>query len=108
MGAGYVELPGALLAKYPNAAREWPWQWVFPATRIYRDPTTGHRRRHHLHETVLQRAFHGAVRAAGIAKPATCHTLRSGTASRRTCSRVARLVRPSLSGWRSAGREAVR
>jgi integron integrase len=61
-GAGYVELPGAILAKYPGAAREWAWQWVFPATRFYRDPTTGHLRRHHLHETVLQRAFKAAVR----------------------------------------------
>jgi integron integrase len=54
-GAGWVELPGALARKYPNAGREWPWQWVFPATRMYRDPETGQRRRHHLHETVIQR-----------------------------------------------------
>ena len=53
-GAGWVELPDALGRKLPNAGREWTWQWVFPATRIYREPNTGQRRRHHLHETVLQ------------------------------------------------------
>jgi integrase len=47
-GAGWVELPHALLRKYPNAGREWVWQWVFPATRIYCDQATGQRRRHHL------------------------------------------------------------
>ena len=75
-GAGCVELPGALTRKYPDAAREWPWQWVFPATRIYLHRETGERRRHHLHETVLQRAFKEAVRASGLTKPASCHTLR--------------------------------
>jgi hypothetical protein len=52
-GAGWVELPGALARKYPNAGREWPWEWVFPATRIYVDRATGQHRRHHLHESVL-------------------------------------------------------
>lgn len=80
-GAGWVELPGALLRKYPNAGREWPWQWVFPATRFYVDRLTGQRRRHHLHESVLQRAVKEAVRAAGIPKPATCHTLRHSFAT---------------------------
>jgi hypothetical protein len=75
-GAGWIELPGALLRKYPNAGREWGWQWVFPATRLYVEPVTGQRRRHHLHESVLQRAVKDAVRAARIAKPATCHTFR--------------------------------
>jgi integron integrase len=54
-GAGWVELPGALLRKYPNAGRAWGWQWVFPATRIV-DRVTSQHRRHHLHESVLQRA----------------------------------------------------
>jgi integrase len=76
-GAGWVELPGALLRKYPNAGREWGWQWVFPATRLSGEPVTGQRRRHHLHESVLQRAVKDAVRAARIAKPATCHTFRT-------------------------------
>jgi integron integrase len=80
-GAGWVELPGALLRKYPNAGREWAWQWVFPATRFYVDRLTGQRRRHHLHESVLQRAVKDAVRAAGIPKLATCHTLRHSFAT---------------------------
>jgi integron integrase len=80
-GAGWVELPFALDRKYPNAGRSWAWQWVFPATRGYTDPTTGQRRRHHLHETVMQRAMTAAVRAANLAKPATCHTLRHSFAT---------------------------
>jgi integron integrase len=80
-GAGWVELPDALARKYPNAGREWPWQWVFPATRLYTDRATKQRRRHHLHETVVQRAVHHTVRAAGIHKPATCHTFRHSFAT---------------------------
>jgi integron integrase len=81
IGAGYVEMPDALSRKYPHAAREWPWQWVFPAARIYVDLRTGEQRRHHLHETVMQRAFREAVRASGISKPASCHTLRHSFAT---------------------------
>lgn len=80
-GAGWVALPGALGVKYPNAGREWGWQWVFPATRGYREGVTGQQRRHHLHETVVQRAFRDAVRAAGMAKRASCHTLRHSFAT---------------------------
>ena len=80
-GAGWVELPHALARKYPNAGREWSWQWVFPATRIYRDRLTGQQRRHHLHETVLQRAVHRAVREVGLSKPASCHTFRHSFAT---------------------------
>src|SRR5437016_9247069 len=80
-GAGWVELPHALARKYPNAGREWAWQWVFPATRIYVDQETGQRRRHHLHESVLQRAVKDAARRAGIAKRATCHTFRHSFAT---------------------------
>ncbi len=80
-GAGSVELPGALSGEYPLAGREWGWQWVFPATRSYLDTATGQRRRHHLHETVIQRAFREAVRASGVAKPAHCHTLRHSFAT---------------------------
>ena len=80
-GAGWVELPGALARKYPHAGREWGWQWVFPATRFYVDRVTGQRRRHHLHESVLQRAVKHAVRRAGLAKPATTHTFRHSFAT---------------------------
>ena len=80
-GAGWVEMPDALARKYPNVGREWGWQWVFPATRIYTDSHSGQRRRHHLHESVLQRAVRNAVRAAGIPKPASCHTLRHSFAT---------------------------
>jgi integron integrase len=80
-GAGWVELPWALARKYPNAGREWGWQWVFPATRVYVDHLTGQRRRHHLHESVLQRAVKDAVRSTGIAKHATCHTFRHSFAT---------------------------
>jgi len=80
-GAGWVALPGALGRKYPNAGREWGWQWVFPATRTYVDTETGQRRRHHLHESVLQRAVREAVLRAGLAKPASCHTFRHSFAT---------------------------
>jgi integron integrase len=80
-GAGWVELPGRLGRKLPNAGREWPWQWVFPATRRYVHEETGQRRRHHLHETVLQRAFREALLASGVPKRATCHTLRHSFAT---------------------------
>jgi len=81
-GAGWVELPHALARKYPNAGREWAWQWVFPATRTYTERTTGQRRRHHLHETVVQRAVHRAVREAGLTKPASCQTFRHSLSPR--------------------------
>ena len=80
-GHGAVALPTALRAKYPNACREWPWQWVFPATRFYVDVESGERRRHHLHETVVQRAIKEAARAADIPRPATAHTLRHSFAT---------------------------
>jgi len=81
LGAGWVELPWALARKYPNAGRQWPWQWVFPATRCYIDQATGQRRRHHLHETVLQRAILEAVREAQLGKRATPHTFRHSFAT---------------------------
>jgi integron integrase len=75
-GFGRVLLPDALARKYPNADREWGWQWVFPATTISADPRSGERRRHHQHETVPQRAIREARRRAGIVKPVGPHTLR--------------------------------
>jgi len=80
-GLGSVELPNALARKYPNAPKEWGWQWVFPATCHYTDSITGERRRHHLHESVLQRAFKEARIKSGVAKPAGCHTLRHSFAT---------------------------
>ena len=80
-GAGWVELPYALDRKYPNAGREWAWQWVFPATRKYVEPVTRQRRRHHLHESVLQRAVKIALIRSGVAKPASCHTFRHSFAT---------------------------
>ena len=80
-GAGWVALPDALVRKFPNAGREIAWQWMFPATRTYVDPATGLRRRHHLHESVLQRAVKSAVERAGLTKRASCHTLRHSFAT---------------------------
>ena len=78
---GYVKLPGELDRKYPGADRQWPWQWVFPAARQYNDPATGRLYRHHLHETVLQRAVKEAATLAGIPKRISCHTFRHSFAT---------------------------
>lgn len=75
-GYGSVELPYALNRKLPRAASEWAWQYVFPAPKRSRDPRTGVERRHHLHESVLQKAVGAAMRKALIAKRGTCHSLR--------------------------------
>jgi integron integrase len=79
-GRAGVDLPDALARKYPNAATEWSWQWVFPATRFYKT-RDGVVRRHHLHETVMQRSMHDAVKAAGLTKRASCHTFRHSFAT---------------------------
>jgi integron integrase len=79
--AGWVELPAALGRKYPRAGREWGWQWVFPGTRVHTDAETAERRRHHLHETAVQRAFRQAVLLSGVDKAAHCHTLRHSFAT---------------------------
>jgi integron integrase len=80
-GHGAVWLPKALSRKYPNAEREWSWQYVFPSKIRSMDPRAGVERRHHLDEGVLQRAVKLAVRHAGIQKHATCHTLRHSFAT---------------------------
>ncbi len=80
-GFGSVHLPHALARKYPNAEKEWSWQYVFPSTRISTDPRSGKKQRHHMAEGLLQAAVKNAVRAAGISKPATCHTLRHSFAT---------------------------
>jgi len=82
IGAGQVKLPGALSRKYPNASREWAWQWVFPASRHYRDRESGMLFRHHLHETVLQKAVKTAASLAELSKRVTCHTFRHNADSR--------------------------
>jgi integron integrase len=71
-----VWLPTAIARKYPNAAANWGWQWVFPAGSLCKDPYTGRPIRHHQHEKILQRAVQAAVRKAGILQPASCHTFR--------------------------------
>jgi len=96
-GRGDVWLPEALEKKFQGAARSWAWQWVFPARQLSRDPaarsdarSTGHSgsaesrptlRRHHVHENAVQKAMQKAVVRAGLAKRATCHTLRHSFAT---------------------------
>ena len=80
-GRGWVELPPALARKYPNAGREWIWHWVFPASRPYFEPSSRHWRRHHYHQTALQKAVKQAVSSSGIAKRATCHSFRHSFAT---------------------------
>ena len=80
-GAGWVALPDGLSAKYPAAARELPWQFVFPAARLHVHEATGQRRRNHLHESAVQRAVTQAVRRAAVGKRATCHTFRHSFAT---------------------------
>jgi len=75
-GYAGVELPHALERKYANAHLEWGWQYVFPARRPSDDPRTGAWRRHHVHPDTVQRQMKVAVRAAGVVKPASCHTFR--------------------------------
>ena len=80
-GHGEVWLPDALERKYRSAAREFAWQYLFPASRLALDPRSGRRGRHHLDESAVQRAVREAVRRAGIDKHAGCHTLRHSFAT---------------------------
>ena len=80
-GFGSVHLPWALSRKYPQADREWGWQYVFPATTRSRDPISGAIQRHHVGEWVLQKAVKAGLRSAGISKSASCHTFRHSFAT---------------------------
>jgi len=80
-GAGWVILPLALAKKYPSSGQSLAWQWVFPGKRIHTQRSTGRRWRHHLHESVLQRAVKVAAREADLVKPLSCHTFRHSFAT---------------------------
>ncbi len=80
-GFGEVYLPDALGRKYPNAGKEWGWQYVFPSARLSVDPRTGKTRRHHIHENGLQKAVKKASMQANIAKKVNCHCLRHSFAT---------------------------
>jgi integron integrase len=80
-GSGVVYLPYALDRKYPNASREWAWQYVFPAANRSTDPRSGVIRRHHILEDSVQRAVKGAIKKAGIHKHGSCHTFRHSFAT---------------------------
>lgn len=80
-GVGPVWMPDALLQKWPRAGYEWAWQWLFPAPNLQNDPRAEALRRHHLHATTIQKAVRAAVRAAGLDKPAGCHTFRHSFAT---------------------------
>ena len=80
-GYGSVYLPFALERKYPQAPRAWEWQYVFPAAKLSVDPRSGAKRRHHAEEKSLQNAVKAAVHAAGVTKPASCHSLRHSFAT---------------------------
>ena len=80
-GWGRVLLPGALDRKYPNAPKEWRWQWVFPQENRWKNSRTGEQGRHHVHETIVQKAVTNAVRKSGLTKRATCHTFRHSFAT---------------------------
>ena len=84
---------GALDRKYPNAPKEWRWQWVFPQGNRWKNTVTGEEGRHHIHETILQRAVKEAVRNAGVVKHAGCHTFH--TPLLRTCLRPVMIFAPS-------------
>ncbi len=80
-GWGRVMMPDALDRKYPNAPADWRWQWVFPQQNRWKNARTGEQGRHHVHETLLQRAVKEAVRKAGVAKHVGCHTFRHSFAT---------------------------
>jgi len=80
-GYGRVQMPYALARKYPNAGQEWIWQWIFPQANRWFNPQSGQQGRHHVDESLVQKAVKAAVRRAGISKRATCHTFRHSFAT---------------------------
>jgi len=80
-GYGRVYLPNALAKKYPNADRQWGWQYAFPAKTLSKDPRSGMKRRHHLHVSSIQKAIQKAVNLCAVVKPVGCHTLRHSFAT---------------------------
>ena len=80
-GYGRVYLPYALARKYPNADRQWGWQYVFPAKALSKDPRSGMKRRHHLHDSSIRKAIQKAAKLCEIIKPVSCHTLRHSFAT---------------------------
>jgi integrase len=76
-GYGRVYLPNALARKYPNADRQWGWQYAFPAKTLSKDPRSGMKRRHHLHDSSFRKSIRTAAKLCGIIKPVSCHTLHS-------------------------------
>jgi integrase len=80
-GYGEVYLPHALSRKYPNAPSEWKWQYVFPGGRVAKDPRSGKMRRHHFHDSTLQKIVKFAVRKSGVNKHIGCHTFRHSFAT---------------------------
>jgi integron integrase len=80
-GYGRVYLPNALSKKYPNADRQWGWQYAFPAKALSKDPRSGMKRRHHMHVSSIQKAIRKAVYLSGVVKPVGCHTLRHSFAT---------------------------
>ena len=80
-GYGRVQMPYALARKYPNAEQEWVWQWIFPQANRWVNARSGQQGRHHVDESLVQKAVKAAVRRAGISKRATCHTFRHSFAT---------------------------
>jgi len=80
-GWGRVQLPDALERKYPNAPREWRWQWVFPQEKRWKNPRTQEQGRHHIDDSLVQKAIKDAVIRAGLTKRASCHTFRHSFAT---------------------------
>jgi integron integrase len=81
VGYGRVYLPYALAKKYPNADKQWGWQYVFPSKTLSDDPRSGIKRRHHMHESSIRKAIHQAAKISEIIKPISCHTLRHSFAT---------------------------